>query len=272
MKSFRAIFVLALTITTLAMVSGCDDDDTGPVGTSPTSGSVTLNFDHMVDNDPLALNQQIYTNAAGQSYSVTKLQYVISDVRLHRKNGSFVGMEGIHYRDAADANTRSLTMSGVTNGTYDMVSFVFGLDQNKNVRDAYAGIPEYNDFHTNLQWPCPMGPEMGYHYLKMEGLFGPTSDGYLTHTGARKFDENHATCANTPNDDFANHYFFVVTLPVSEFTIDGDAAEVTVTMNINGWYTGPLEYTLTTNGIMGNLTAQGTLRANGPSCFAAEVQ
>lgn len=64
-------------------------------------------------------------------------------------------------------------------------------------------------------------------------------------------------------------------MPLDSATrIDGNQWEVTVKVNVNGWFTDPIDFDwndLADQMIMPNLDAQAKLMANGPSCFSASI-
>lgn len=54
----------------------------------PATGSMQLRFDNVVGNQDLELTKGVYTNAAGEQFSVTKLAYFVSNIRLQRADGT----------------------------------------------------------------------------------------------------------------------------------------------------------------------------------------
>lgn len=275
----KQLSILAAGVLCLLAFACSDDDDA--IVTPATTGSVTVSLDHFVDASPLLFNVLGYTNSTGTVYSVSRLQYLISNVTLHSTDGKAYGVTGAHFRDHADATTQTLTIAGVPNGTYDRVSFTFGLDAVDNVKDAYLN----ESWHGAMEWPGPLGSDqgLGYHYMKLEGNYedtpGGSTSGYTTHTGAR-WCNGPCGPAGTVVDPTPMHHYFRVSLPVTATTIEGDALQLSIRFDINKWYTDPTptdafdsEYdwhNLAGQMIMANLAAQDMLQANGPSCFSAE--
>lgn len=267
-----AIVCAALLVAGAGVMAGCSDDD--PTG--PTSGSVTVNFDHRVGGVPLQFGAVDYTNAAGNNYSVERLVYYVSDIRLHNVIGTTYGVDDVHFRDGNDPATRSYQVGGVPNGTYNAVSFIFGLDAKDNVN---GGLP-IDTPTAGMVWPDCWGG--GYHYMILEGKYKESVTdslrGYRTHTGRRKLIQGGGcqTSGIGGPDDVNHHHFFEVVLPLSSFGINGTSRELTVIMNINGWYENPVLDLETLfpkgqGGIMTNLTVQQQLKENGPGCFTVSV-
>lgn len=272
----RSVGITALL--TLAFVAGCSEDDSPPV-VGPTTGAVTVNFDHQIGGLPLQLAVFNYTNAAGNNYSVERLDYYVSDIRLHNANGTSYGVDDVHFRSVTDDNTRDYMMTGVPNGTYNAVSFTFGLDANYNVNNGLpAGTPT-----AGMGWPDCWGG--GYHYMIMEGKYKETGTGteygYRTHLGRRKLIQGGPLSCDTAAlggpDAVSYHHFFEVMLPLSSaITVNGDSWSVDAVMDINGWYENPqvdLEawFPQGTGNIMTDLTAQDELEENGPACFVSRA-
>ena len=70
-----------------------------------------------------------------------------------------------HYRDAADAATRTWKFDAVPNGEYVAMRFTFGLDSLLNVT---GGLPLTNE-NFNMAWPPDLGG--GYHLMMLDGTF-----------------------------------------------------------------------------------------------------
>ena len=263
----------AVSVTILAMsvfVIGCSDDDETPVG--PTSGSVLFSFDHVVGGQPLVLQSSTtvfpYTNAAGNPFNVDELEYFVSDFRLHRVDGTSVGVEDFLFREAEDDDTRSYTWAGVPTGTYTAVSFTYGLDAEKNVT---GGLPI-----LALEWPEDWGG--GYHYMEMNGHYqasdGTTTLPYKLHTGRRFLKNANDPCppaCPTGPDVVAHHHYFEVKKSVAPFTVKGgETWEIVWTMDVTGWYEAPIfdmntYFPTSMSGIMPHLEAQALLMQNGMS-------
>ena len=220
---------------------------------------ITFRLNHSVDGAPLVLNDMRYTNEAGNNYSVITLVYYISDITLHKTDGSKVKKKGLHYRDIDDATTATYTVTGIPDGEYSGISFVFGLD---SVTNQTGNLPN-EDVHNNMEWPVPLGG--GYHYMKLEGRYRDTANqitSYNTHMGRGRMIANGDT---TFHENFINTELLNSALTVSE-----DGWEIELIMNLNEWYKNPNAYNFNTFGsaIMMNQNAQQTLKENGADIFS----
>lgn len=243
MKRLRPL----LTLLLLPLVAtACDD----PVDLSGF-GTVVIQFDNVVAGAPVAMNSGSYTNAAGNDYTITKLEYVVSDFALGGADGDFELMEA-HYRDQTDGATATLTLTDVPAGEYTTLDFMWGIEGSKNMPGTY---PELDA--DGMAWPQMMGG--GYHYMRHEGSFdlnGGGTGNYTTHLGP----------------SMMNDYSFQVmlNLPSTLRLNGGETRTIVVNMDVNEWYTGSADYDFNDYGlIMGNTAAQAILQANGSTVWSA---
>lgn len=278
-RRFLSSAVVLSTALALAL-AGCGGDDPAAVE-QPIS--VDVYFDFTVGGQPLLLNQMIYDNPAGRKYSVKVLRFVLSDITIHSDQGNHVKLKDVHYFTMSDPSTQTIHFAGgVPHADWNRVTFTFGLDEARNVRDNYVSMTK---FHTEMAWPTSLGASLGYHYMQLEGNYevtpGGATAGYTTHTGPRQLD---GTNPDFPGvvDPVAHHFYVDVDLPVTPTHIhEGGAGEVTIHVELNGWYTDhapadgidtQYDFTDYPAMIMGNLEAQGKLQSNGPFCFSASME
>jgi hypothetical protein len=262
----------ATLVLLAALLAGCSDDN--PVEAEQPI-AVDVFFDFQVAGQPLILNQMVYANPAGRMYSVKTLRFVLSDIEIHSEQGNHVKLKDMHYFNAADISTQTIHFDGgVPHADWNRVTFTFGLDETRNVRDRYLSMTK---FHTEMAWPVPLGADLGYHYMQLEGNYevspGGATAGYTTQSGPRQLDGVDAT---------PYHFYFNVDLPVTPTHIhEGGTGEVELHVELNGWYTDhtpsdgtDTEYDFTDYPamIMGNLEAQAKLQSNGPFCFSASME
>lgn len=241
----NSLMVLALLLPAAGLIA-CSDDEF-----PAAPGALTVQLSHVVGGAPLVYDDIRYQNAAGDRYSVETLLYYVSRVVLTGPAGDFE-TDVVHYCDADDPATRTLTIPDVPGGSYDGIRFIFGLNEEDNVTDGLPATAE----NINMAWPEPMGG--GYHYMKLEGKFirsGETQERtYRTHMGRNMM---------TP-------HFFTVALPFpAAAAVDGNWFEVRVVMDLNEWYANPNPYAFPDDAmIMGNMAVQNLLAQNGATVFS----
>ena len=232
----------------------CDDDHM-----AKNSFPFTFTFTHQVNSQGLELNNLKYENEAGNGFSVEKLQYLISDVTLRKKEGGTVSFEGYHFVDITDPSTGTYDAGfTIEEGDYTGISFIFGFQDEDNITGAY---PELNAL--SWSWPEMLGG--GYHFMKLEGRFIDSNTNistYATHMGtAREI---------TPSGDVMHSNFIEVDLE-HNFNISGSAT-IGIIMEVSNWYSHPhtWDLNLLDNLIMPNFEAQSMLRENGNNVFFVE--
>ena len=234
------LFILAISATACKDDS---DDEYGPPLAPTGHWPVRLSF--RIDNQPLLFDSVIYTNAAGNSYSVHQLQFYLSGFEFTDVSGAKFSSDTVIYADARDLQTLNFELHDIPDGSYTAVSFRVGMDSAHNVSNCLPA----NMVNMNMAWPEPMGG--GYHFLKLEGIFeeGPDVYGYAMHLGTNP------CCVPVLLTGGMNHGSGTDTLEL--------------TMNINEWFVNPnvFDFSSGYNYTMGNDTAMLQLAANGSDVF-----
>ncbi len=229
------------------VLGGCDSAD------PDEPGSVSVVLRPMVDASTLTLNELQYVNAAGNRYSVTRLEYILSEVMLIQDDGTRVLLASAHYSTLADEATHRFTTDAVPSGAYTGFAFTFGLRGDVNVLGSLPNTAAYN----NMTWPAQLGGGTErYHYMRLEGRYqkaDTTMSTFLVHTGPTGGEDNSIS----------------LTLPLN-LDVSSDGGEITLEMNVSEWFTNPTTYDFSDyeGRIMGNQPAQTLLRANGASVFS----
>ena len=100
------------------LACGDSDDD---------QGEVTIHFNHTVAGADLKHEDILYTNAAGNEYGVTRLEYIVSDIALETTSGKRIELAEFHYRNAFVTATRNVAAK-VPGGEYNALRFACGKD------------------------------------------------------------------------------------------------------------------------------------------------
>ena len=178
MKSSIKIALLSAAVIT--SVSSCTKKE----NPKPTveNGQVYMEFFNVVGEGNLQMNTQWYQNANGDSFTVSKLNYYISNVVLNGSTGTanYTEPESYHLIEhSATPSEMTFNMATVPGGKYKSVTFTIGVDSLRNVSGAQTGAldPALGNFWS---W------NTGYIMLKFEGNSpkAPTTGGKLMmHTG-----------------------------------------------------------------------------------------
>ena len=217
---------------------------------------VTLNFTHNWDGDPVSnstFNQFNYVNANNDTLSITRLRYLISDVRFYTSDGDSVLAEGFQLVDVtAGTNLTYELPIEVPRGSYTGVAFTFGFDTADNISNFYTDL--------NLAtWNVPAMLGGGYHSMQMEGIYKVQGNDslYIYHNIPTRF-----------NMGVAEQNHFIASL--SSVNLTELNAEIEVKMNIAEWYKNPNTWVLNDFHIMlmPNFIAQRMMQENGASVFS----
>ncbi len=247
MKKYIFLFVVAISLFS------CTEDD--GVSYQNTATPVTVNFSHNWDGTNVTANEfntLNYTNAHGETVSLTRLRYLVSKIQLHKADGTSIELKDYNLVDVTNNTNLSFTSaSNIPLGNYTM-SMVFGFNEADN---QINNIP-LNTVSWN--WPAMLGG--GYHFMQMEGKYstdgGVTQNTYAYHMGTARvsignFEPNHFTVN-----------LGVVTIAENQ--------NLEIKMNISEWYKNTYTWDLTqyNNTLMPNYAAQKHMLENGPTVFS----
>ncbi|RIV24967.1 hypothetical protein DYU11_06510 [Fibrisoma montanum] len=176
-------FMLALLLG--VSVWACNDPD--PEFGTNEFGRLQLVFDNVVGTEDLRLQTGIYNNAAGEQFSVSALNYFVSNIRLKRADGSeYVVPQDSSYfliREAEPAS-QTVTLTNVPAGDYVGVSYLIGVDSlrsTRNISELKGVLEPSSDMNSGMSWDW----NSGYIFFKMEGS-SPQAPINQT-TGERRF-------------------------------------------------------------------------------------
>ena len=226
---------LILLVLLMFLVSACK---TGSDEPEEQYGNIQFQFEHMVDGQQLVVDQMIYENEAGNEYLVNEIQYFISDVRLHKVDGSSLLLDSwtdIHYVDTDIKDTWEWTLlDEIPLGNFEKISFTFGISEVKNQSLMFVNPPE-----SLMFWPELLGG--GYHYMKLNGKWIDTLDQVSPlnfHLGIGQIYQSFPDSITS----YIQNYF-TVELPNSSFDLsNGQTKEMVLVMNVENWFLSPNVY------------------------------
>ena len=236
------------------------------------SGKIKFIFTHTIQGQTLLPDSMIYHTASHYDYKVTDLQYFISDIILYHNGGQPILLRsdnGIHYVDVRLPSTQSWTLGDeIPPGTFDSLSFTFGINAAKNTSNHFPNPPE-----RDMAWPVILGG--GYHYLKMNLMYkNPPDDTirpFMFHLGIGQI-----YSTPVPDPDSITGYiqnYFSVTLN-TRFAIGcGALRTIQITMLVDRWFDGPetFDFSDYPNGIMQYQAGMHKACTNGKQAFTGSV-
>lgn len=167
--------IIFVYIATFTLFSCSKTDAIAP--DSNQKGELSIEFDHLVAGYKLQLNNasRPYVNASGESFTISRLQYFISNIKLTKADGSeyIVPAEptaNSYFLIQADVPESKFAKLIVPEGDYTQVSFVLGVDSLRNTMalESRTGVldPTAGDHAgAGMYW----GWNSGYIFFKMEG-------------------------------------------------------------------------------------------------------
>lgn len=246
MKNFKLILIFALTV----LVFSCSSDDKD----GPEKVVTTFKFSFNWDGTPVEVtdfNQFNYVNQHGDTLSIEKLRYLISNITFHKSDDS-TKISGYNLVDLTESTGLTYApLDSIPTENYSSISFTFGFDEVDN-------FETYADLNTaSWNWPTILGG--GYHFMQFEGKFKDTNFdevGYAYHNGTAKVSDGVFE---------ANHF----TATIDGFSLT-ENAEIEIKMNIAEWFKNPDEWDLNVlhAPLMPNYDAQKMMQRNGATVFS----
>lgn len=255
-------------IATLFILTSCETGNPEPE--SLPIGTLSFDFLHKIDNNNIIYDTFMYVNEAGNHYLVSEIQYFISDVTLHKIDGGTVSLsswEDIHYVDTDISKSQTYTFKDeIEIGTYNSLSFTFGITEEKNNSLMFVNPPE-----SFMFWPENLGG--GYHYLKLNGKWINNLDQvspYNFHLGIGQMYYSYPDSIT----GFIQNYF---TIEMDDFPfeiIKNETRIIEIVMNVENWFRSPniYDHNIWGGDIMQNQDAMQQAVENGNNVFSYNLK
>lgn len=132
MKNFQTILIV-LAIAVITNFSSCKPDET-----LKGNGPITIHFDNRAGASDFAFNTSI-TLPSGESMTVTKLKYYVSNFVLVNKDGGTytVPQNDCYFLiDEETDSTTEITLNNVPAGDYTTIKYILGIDSLRSTMDV----------------------------------------------------------------------------------------------------------------------------------------
>ncbi|UIR56039.1 hypothetical protein LZQ00_17460 [Sphingobacterium sp. SRCM116780] len=173
---FNIIKYLFFILSVLFIFTSCSKSD-ALVPDATKKGDFSIEFDNLVGGNKLVLNNTTkpYKNASGESFTISRVQYYISNIQLTKADGSIYRVpqdpvDSSYFLIRADVAASKHANISVPEGDYTQVSFVLGVDSLRNTMglEKRTGVldPTVGDSEgAGMYW----GWNSGYIFFKLEG-------------------------------------------------------------------------------------------------------
>ena len=144
--------------------------------------SLGISLNHTFSGKPLILDSLRYENSTNETFSISRLSYLISEFELQDIDGNWQKvLNSIQWIDAKKHRAQIL-LDSIPEGDFKAIRFNIGLSEAVNHSDPnlYAAKHPLNPSFNNLHWNW----QTGYIFLALEGTYRQSKDqvsGYVYH-------------------------------------------------------------------------------------------
>ncbi len=165
-KIMKNLSYLLIALFACVMIVSCQkEDEINP----NDKNSVTLEFDNRIGDQKLVLGTTTAKNSLNEDFTVTRLNYFVSNISLKNENGTVVKFTDKYFLvKQSDPTSLLIKLENVPAGNYTEVSYVIGVDSLKSVSDVSqrTGVLDPASYGSdNMYWSW----NSGYIFFKMEG-------------------------------------------------------------------------------------------------------
>lgn len=240
---------ITLLLILLIFIS-CKDEVDCCVNPAPVN--ITLKFTHNWNGVQVTssdFNDFKFTTENGESVSLVKLRYVVSDINIGSENKSH------HMINIGEESGLELNFNEVNQGS-NILKFTFGFADANNIDGAYQDL---NSVSFNV--PGMLGG--GYHYMQFDGKYKDNNndDANFNYHAIRAVDKS------DPNNLIFKDTSFEFNMGTFNFQND---TTIEIKMNIAEWFKNPNTWDLNilNTVLMPNFEAQKLMQENGKTVFS----
>ncbi len=252
----------------MSVLVSCNKTDEDVIDPN-TTNTVSVEFDNRVGDQKLALGTP-YKNWAGEEFTVTTLNYFVSNFSLKKDDGTVVKIPNQYFLiRQADPKTHTFQLPNVPSGNYAEISFVVGVDSVKSLapiteRTGALDVTSYGDDGMYWSW------NSGYIFLKFEGT-SPVAP--VRTSGKRQFQLHVGGFGGGFNGGArtANN-LRTITLPIAQkATVRGNIApEIHILADVKKVFDGPTRISLATTNNVHNPAVATPIAENYKQMFVVD--
>lgn len=183
MKITKLALALLLCLSIISCSSNYDEDLTGQ------TGALALKFDNGVGDQDFIFGTT-YDKSNGESYKLTTLKYIISNIRMKDSKGNtftYPTTNNVFIVDEANGNIAGevyITLNDVDAADYTEITFGIGIDQGRFALGATGQgdfLTEADDAGMLWSWAT------GYRFIRFDGTYSTatvTNEALNIHMGS----------------------------------------------------------------------------------------
>ncbi len=158
-------------IASVLLLAACKKEKPEPEFDTNNLVPLSVEFDNIVGGTNLYLNSGTYTNASGETFSISMLNYYVSNFKLYKADGTeyVIPQDSSYFLiKESDVNSRSAQLK-VPEGDYAKLVFTLGVDSLRSTMDVdrRTGVLDPSGtMDEGMYW----GWNSGYIFFKMEGI------------------------------------------------------------------------------------------------------
>jgi hypothetical protein len=165
---------ILITVCISILLLSCSSDNNPNVENQPEFGNLSLNFTNNVGNDPLEMDNSFYQKNGNETFNVSELKYIISNIVLIDEDANeFVyPQEDSYFLINEEVQiTKSVVLENIDANQYTSIRFGIGVDQtNYPLNGVNNFVPTAEDQDMTWSWSA------GYIFFKIEGKYtSPTN-------------------------------------------------------------------------------------------------
>jgi len=123
---------------------------------------LTLSFHHSAGNEILRLDSAVYKNEMGQTFTVSKFKYYISNLHFKTADGKDLSINESFLINEDEEDSKKVILKNLPAWDYSSLEFIIGVDSLHNCSGAQSGAL---DPINAMYWSW----NTGYIFLKLEG-------------------------------------------------------------------------------------------------------
>jgi len=175
--------ILFMAAIAVAGFTSCKKENDNPYNAN-VKGELSVEFDNIAGSSDLQLNTGNYVNSSGESLSITKLKYYVSNFVLTNTDGTVytIPQDSSYFLIEEGNEAAELAALHVPEGEYKTLQFIVGVDSLRSTMDVSnrTGVLDPAAAAADMYWDL----NSGYIFFKMEGTSPASATGdFMYHIG-----------------------------------------------------------------------------------------